>query len=95
MYSFEKRAIIYLSFYVVTLIFAMFFSVIFFPIRDTARDIANIIVGVSGASLTGIMGYYWGASKSGKDKDESINALASKVASATDLSPKHETNEPD
>jgi len=67
-----------LAFYVITLIMAWFFYVssAHFPpaLLKEVSDIKIAFIGVNGL----ILGYYFGSSKSSKDKDEQIKDLSTK-----------------
>lgn len=71
-----------LAFYVITLIMAWFFyiSSSHFPVEllKEVSDIKIAFIGVNGL----ILGYYFGSSKSSKDKDEQIKDLAAKKDAA-------------
>lgn len=54
---------------VMVAIFVYLFAVTFYPIPDTGLDHSKTIVPfLLGSGLSGVLGYYWGASK--KDKKE-------------------------
>lgn len=54
-----------------------FFGITWIPVPAQNRDFANIVLGfMAGTGFSAVVGYYFGGSKSGNDKDASIKAMA-------------------
>ncbi len=73
----DNRLITWLAIGLVAVAVIYFFCVTFVPVPAASRDFANIILGVmTGGAFMGVINFYFGSSKSGRDKDASIKAMA-------------------
>jgi uncharacterized membrane protein len=58
------------------------YCVTFIPLDPHQSNIASIVIGTIGPVISLVVGFYWGSSRSSKDKDKAIQQLANNAATS-------------
>jgi hypothetical protein len=69
-----------LAFAVITGTFALVFLLFYAPIPDSSHDLVNIALGALLTAFGTVLNYYFGSSKSSRDKDQRNTAQAAPEA---------------
>lgn len=77
MNKFDQKVLMWFAIGLTFATILYFFGITWVPVPPANRDFANIVLGfMAGTGFSAVVGYYFGGSKSGHDKDASIKAIA-------------------